>query len=66
MSSLSISVFDGWGERVFESNDIDFKWDGTFKGSLLAPGVFAYTLKITFVDGYILEGHNHGSITLIR
>jgi gliding motility-associated-like protein len=62
---VNIEIFNRWGEKVFESNDINFKWDGTFRGELQNPSVFVYTLNISFVDGYRIENQK-GSLTLIR
>jgi gliding motility-associated-like protein len=64
MKYLSITVYDRWGEKVFESNDINFQWDGTYRGVKEAPGIYVYTLNITFLSGASIA--NKGSITLIR
>ncbi len=61
---VSVSVFDRWGERIFESNDLDFLWDGTYRGTLVQPGEYVYILKVAFLDGYVVS--NKGTITLIR
>jgi len=61
---LSVEVFDRWGEKVFESNDIDFSWDGKYRGTPEEPGIYVYVFKVTFLDGYVVN--NKGSITLIR
>ena len=60
-----IKVFNRWGELVFESNDINFGWDGTYKGRLQDPGVFVYEAKVVFLDDYTRNGIK-GSITLLR
>ena len=65
MSYLHILIFNRWGEKVFESNDLNFQWDGTYLGAIQEPGVFVYDLDITFVDGHSIPNHK-GSITLIR
>ncbi len=62
---LEINIFNRWGEKVFESNDINFKWDGKYKGTFLNPGVYVYQLKVVFVDDHS-EPDFAGSITLIR
>lgn len=62
---VGISIFNRWGEKVFESNDLNFKWDGTYRGELLGPGIFVYSLVVSFVDGYRLENQK-GSLSLIR
>ncbi len=38
----TIRVFNRWGEKVFETNDPSIKWDGTFRGEVLNPGVYVY------------------------
>jgi gliding motility-associated-like protein len=62
---LDMQIFNRWGERVFTSSDINFHWDGRFKGQLLTPQVLVYTLQITFIDGHS-EMMQRGSITLLR
>ena len=61
---MNIKIYDRWGEKVFESDDFDFKWDGTFEGEMQEPNVFVYILDLSFLDGHVI--HNKGSITLIR
>ncbi len=43
-------IFDRWGEKVFESNNVNDGWDGTYKGKEAAPGVYSYYLKLVFDD----------------
>jgi gliding motility-associated-like protein len=58
-----IRIYDRWGEKVFESNDLDFKWDGYYKGAV-TEGVYVYTLSLAYTDGTARSAK--GSITLIR
>jgi gliding motility-associated-like protein len=62
---LDIAVFNRWGEKVYESKDIFFKWDGRYKGDYLEPGVYVYTLNLTFLDNHS-ESNQNGSITILR
>jgi gliding motility-associated-like protein len=64
ISSLSYSVFDRWGNKVFETSDIGTCWDGSFKGKELNAGVFAYKLIVTLNNGDYIE--QSGNVTLIR
>ncbi|MBS1614112.1 MAG: PKD domain-containing protein, partial [Bacteroidetes bacterium] len=43
---FEVQVYNRIGEKVFESNDKDFKWDGTFKGVLQNNAVFVYVVKV--------------------
>jgi gliding motility-associated-like protein len=62
---LSMTIFNRWGEKVFESSDSKFAWDGTFHGVLQNPQIYVYQLRITFIDGYAMPLQK-GSISLIR
>lgn len=61
---IRFTVFDRWGEKVWETtNQID-GWDGRYKGKELDPAVFTYVLTIIYDDSKNLT--QTGSITLIR
>jgi gliding motility-associated-like protein len=61
---LNFSVFNRWGEQVFETSDPHFKWDGVYKSEILQQGVYIYRMKIVFMSGNSLD--NTGSITILR
>lgn len=62
---LGIAIFNRWGEKVFESNDNGFAWDGKYRGVLQNPQIYVYQLRITFIDGRVMPLQK-GSISLIR
>ncbi len=62
---LDIQIFNRIGEKVFESQDHNFGWDGTYKGVLQNPSVFIWQMKLTFLDGH-REELRKGSVTLMR
>ena len=65
---LSMTVFDRWGNVVYNREDFvpdpagSDGWDGTFSGRKLDPGVFVYYTKALFIDGKVIE--YSGSVTL--
>lgn len=60
---LAFEIFDRWGNIVYASQDVLSRWDGTYKGTVVAPGVFLY--KIHFrCEGK--EDVKSGSLTVIR
>jgi gliding motility-associated-like protein len=59
-----VEVYDRWGEKIFQSTDINFGWDGKYRGTFVEPGEYVYTFKVVFVDDYSVS--NKGSITVIR
>jgi gliding motility-associated-like protein len=63
--SYHLTIFDRWGETLFESLDIETGWDGTYYGKLVKEGVYAW--KITFTNSLNAESfERHGSVTLLR
>ena len=64
MKSVRWMVFNQWGEKVFESNDINSTWDGNYKGKPQPIGVYVYVVAGTLVDG--TKVNQKGSFNLIR
>lgn len=64
LQTLTFMVFNRWGDKVFETNDVTVGWDGTYKGDLMNTGVFVYRLEGKTRDG---KGYSSkGNITLVR
>ena len=40
-------IFNRWGEPIFESQDINIKWDGTYKGEVVPQGTYVWLIVIT-------------------
>lgn len=64
VTEVYLTIYDRWGEKLFETNDIKKGWDGTFKGKLLDQGVYGYYLTFTCNNGE--ESFKKGNITLMR
>lgn len=64
ITELYFAVYNRWGEKVFETDDITQGWDGTYKGKKADPAVFVYYLKATCNNNETIE--KKGNITLIR
>ena len=41
----TLRIFNRWGEIIFESNDPQAVWDGTYKGETVPQGVYFYALE---------------------
>lgn len=66
--SMHLSVFDRWGNLMFESKDESVQWDGTHNGGDVEMGVYTWTLLL---EGYTEGGGTFeqirtGNVTLIR
>ncbi|WP_460572445.1 PKD domain-containing protein, partial [Flaviaesturariibacter terrae] len=64
VATLHFTIWNRWGQKVFETNDRRIGWDGTYGGKLQPMDVYAYTLEVTFIDGK--KASKKGDITLIR
>jgi len=67
VTAFSISIYSRWGELVFESNDMDFRWDGIYRNTLLTVGSYVYVMRFTSSlqpeQGTIEQ---HGGVILLR
>ena len=61
---MEFYVVNRWGQTVFESNDPDIGWNGTFLNEALPPDVYGYTLKAVCKDQEIFI--SHGNINLLK
>jgi gliding motility-associated-like protein len=61
---FDFQIFNRWGELIFESQDPDFKWDGTYNGNYIQDGVFVYVATVLDENG---EKHEYsGHISLLK
>lgn len=63
-TELKLFIYNRWGEKVFETTDLQGKWDGFYNGVACAPDVYAFYLEVTCINGakYIKKGN----LNLIR
>lgn len=60
-------IFNRWGEKMFETNNLNDGWDGTYKGTNAPAAVYVYVLTYTGKEEYQTNTYNlKGSLTLIR
>ena len=57
-------IFNRWGNRVFETKNIDEGWDGTYKGVPQPYGVYVYQIEAVTNTGNIFR--KNGNVTLVR
>ena len=63
----SIKIFNRWGALVFESDNIDNGWNGTFNGRPVTEGVYAYWIEynVNQMDEDLKKRFG-GDVTVIR
>ncbi|MGB0862017.1 MAG: gliding motility-associated C-terminal domain-containing protein, partial [Saprospiraceae bacterium] len=63
-NAYSLNLYNRWGQLVFTTNDLSQKWDGTFRGENVTPGVYVYYFKAICPNGKSVL--YKGNITLVR
>ncbi len=62
--AYEMNIFNRWGERIFDSFDMNNKWDGRLKDQRVQDEVYIYVFHVTDIFG---GQHVHrGSVTLIK
>lgn len=64
LTSLFYAVYDRWGELIYETNQTDGRWDGTYKGEPAEVGVYVWYAKAVMVNGTHVD--RKGNVTLVR
>lgn len=64
LTSYHMQIYNRWGQKVFESHNQGFGWDGLFNNNKCDIGVYAYTLQAKRTSGEEVE--KKGTITLVR
>ncbi|MDP2385353.1 MAG: choice-of-anchor L domain-containing protein [Bacteroidota bacterium] len=64
VKEIVIYVYDRWGQKIFESNDLEQGWDGTYKGKLCESDTYVY--KVEALDFFDEKRKFVGHVHLIR
>jgi gliding motility-associated-like protein len=41
-----MSIYNRWGDLIYQTTDIYKGWDGTSNGSLMKSGTYAYKIRV--------------------
>lgn len=61
---LNFRIYNRWGELVFETDDQETGWDGSYKDKEQPVEAYAYVLNVTFIDGTTFS--KKGNVSLLR
>lgn len=64
VSEYNLEIYDRWGEKLFESKDVNIGWDGYYKGKLCKTDVYIWKAKGKFTNGKTFD--KAGDVTLLR
>ena len=59
IQTLNVQIFNRWGELLFESEDPNFQWDGSYNGRLVEDGTYIWKIRYLTNSGreFFITGH---------
>lgn len=69
---FNMKIFDRWGSLIFETNNINNGWEGTFHGNKCQQDVYVWMIKYKIPSGLVDVSNTsgeytlHGKVTLLR
>lgn len=60
----TMTVFNRWGEKVWETNDFASGWDGKVNGNYVAEGTYFWVLEIKYGPNNVTKDYK-GSLTIM-
>lgn len=66
IETFELLIYDRWGEKIFETNDMQKGWDGSVKGKAIDVKIDVYVWKVKIKD-VLGKYHNYvGHVTVIK
>lgn len=67
LENFTLKIFNRWGNLLFETNNIDNGWDGTYKGKLVASGFYVYLIDYSYWEKKnVIWKTIPGSVTILK
>ena len=64
VEQFHMTIFNRWGELIFESFDVNKGWDGYYREQISAQDVYVWKIDVIFKDGSQVS--DVGNLTLLR
>lgn len=64
IQTMLFTIYNRWGEKVFESDDVNKGWDGTYNNEVLNNGIFGYIIDAINIQGEAIS--QKGTISIFR
>lgn len=52
ISNYTMQIFDRWGKIVFESDDVETRWNGGLDGYFVEPGIYFYRITYRWGEAF--------------
>ncbi len=64
IQSMTLAIYNRWGEKMFESSSIEDCWDGKYRGKFVNSGTYVYKIRyVVFGEQEVVES---GNLTVVR
>lgn len=64
VQTLALTIFNRWGEVVFQTSDPNLGWDGIYKGEFVPVDDYQYIINAVMSDGSSIN--KSGSVSVLR
>ena len=61
---FNLEIYNRWGELIYQSNDVNESWDGTYKGKVVATGTYVW--KLIYMDARLLRTTKYGYVNVLK
>ncbi|MEM6318563.1 MAG: gliding motility-associated C-terminal domain-containing protein [Bacteroidota bacterium] len=61
--SMRLIIYNRWGQKVFESTDVQQGWDGFFNGEMVCSDVYGYHLTVVCPSDTFVK---QGNVTVLK
>jgi gliding motility-associated-like protein len=59
-----LTIYNRWGELIFQTKDKSIGWDGTYKGQMQPIGVYTYSVELKLKQNDLVKIY-HGHLSLL-
>lgn len=68
LKEFQLVIFNRWGEKIFQTQDINTGWDGTYRGTPSPLGIYVWELEATdkFGNPFLNPAQSKGIVSLVR
>ena len=66
ISSYQLTIYNRWGQQIFECNDIDCGWDGNYNGKASPNGAYIYKIVYEEISQPGQSKTIEGTVVLVR
>jgi len=67
ITSISMQIFNSWGELIYDAEGQNIGWDGTFDAQLSPQGIYLYKITVTYwKNGKTVNEYLKGTVSLLK